>query len=116
MPLWSEILVKYSFDLPRIVCTVFSATATAATASKSARLVIGDTFTIDLMAVKETRRINVYLPAGMGDKPLPVMYMPDGGVLEDFLHVARLLQVGSGNGTTRPFSWSGSKTPNGGAT
>jgi predicted alpha/beta superfamily hydrolase len=29
--------------------------------------------------------------------------MPDGGMLEDFLHVAGLLQVGAGNGTVRPF-------------
>ncbi len=31
------------------------------------------------------------------------MYMPDGGLQEDFLHVAGLLQVGAMNGTTRPF-------------
>ena len=31
------------------------------------------------------------------------MLMPDGGMLEDFLHVAGLLQVGAGNDTTRPF-------------
>jgi predicted alpha/beta superfamily hydrolase len=77
--------------------------ALAASSSKSAPLVIGETFTIDSTLVKETRRINVYLPAGLPDKPLPVMYMPDGGMLEDFLHVAGLLQVGAGNGTMRPF-------------
>src|SRR3712207_3190769 len=34
---------------------------------------------------------------------LPVLYMPDGGVAEDFLHVAGLVQVSVGNGTMRPF-------------
>ena len=29
--------------------------------------------------------------------------MPDGGIGEDFLHVAGLLQVSVGNGTMRPF-------------
>jgi predicted alpha/beta superfamily hydrolase len=29
--------------------------------------------------------------------------MPDGGMAEDFLHVAGLLQVSAGNGTMRPF-------------
>ena len=29
--------------------------------------------------------------------------MPDGGMAEDFLHVAGLLQVSVGNGTMRPF-------------
>jgi enterochelin esterase-like enzyme len=34
---------------------------------------------------------------------LPVLYMPDGGMAEDFLHVAGLVQVSVGNGTMRPF-------------
>ena len=29
--------------------------------------------------------------------------MPDGGMAEDFLHVAGLVQVSVGNGTMRPF-------------
>ncbi|MEO6212962.1 MAG: alpha/beta hydrolase-fold protein [Vicinamibacterales bacterium] len=46
------------------------------------------------------------MPAGYADAPrsaFPVLYMPDGGVGEDFLHVAGLLQVSAGNGTMRPF-------------
>ncbi|MFN2475667.1 MAG: alpha/beta hydrolase [Chthoniobacterales bacterium] len=69
-------------------------------------LVIGDTFTIESKAVGETRRINVYLPPGYaegGEKRFPVLYMPDGGIAEDFLHVAGLVQVGAGNATIRPF-------------
>ena len=64
-------------------------------------LVIGETFTIASAILGEQRRINVYIPRGMADKPLPVLYMPDGGMDEDFLHVAGLLQVGAANGTTR---------------
>jgi predicted alpha/beta superfamily hydrolase len=33
---------------------------------------------------------------------VPVLYMPDGGIAEDFLHVAGLVQVSVGNGTMRP--------------
>lgn len=67
-------------------------------------LVIGETFTIDSQIMGETRRINVYLPAGYGaGERFPVLYMPDGGIAEDFLHVAGLVQVSSGNGTMRPF-------------
>ena len=29
--------------------------------------------------------------------------MPDGGIAEDFLHVAGLVPVSVGNGTMRPF-------------
>jgi predicted alpha/beta superfamily hydrolase len=73
---------------------------------KSAPLVIGETFTINSKVLNETRRINVYLPPGYKESPnarLPVMYMPDGGIAEDFLHVAGLVQVSVGNETMRPF-------------
>ena len=73
---------------------------------KPAPLVIGETFTIASKVLGETRRINVYLPPGYTDAPeakVPVLYMPDGGMAEDFLHVAGLVQVGVGNGTMRPF-------------
>lgn len=69
-------------------------------------LVIGETFTIDSRILSETRRINVYLPPAYNKSPdvrLPVLYMPDGGLAEDFLHVAGLVQVSVGNQTMRPF-------------
>jgi uncharacterized protein len=77
----------------------------AGAADKSAPLVIGETFTVVSKALGETRRINVYLPPGYAESAgarLPVLYMPDGGVAEDFLHVAGLVQVSVGNGTMRP--------------
>jgi predicted alpha/beta superfamily hydrolase len=78
----------------------------AAAAEKAAPLVIGETFTLPSKILGETRRINVYLPAGYAesrDARFPVLYMPDGGIAEDFLHVAGLVQVSVGNGTMRPF-------------
>jgi predicted alpha/beta superfamily hydrolase len=72
----------------------------------AAPLVIGDTFTMDSKILGETRRINVYLPPGYTesrDARVPVLYMPDGGMAEDFLHVAGLVQIGVTNGTMRPF-------------
>ncbi|MBF9142248.1 alpha/beta hydrolase [Hymenobacter properus] len=72
----------------------------------TAPLVIGQTFTLQSKALGETRRINVYLPDAYTDsatRRLPVLYMPDGGLKEDFLHVAGLVQVLVGNGTMRPF-------------
>jgi predicted alpha/beta superfamily hydrolase len=81
-----------------------AAPVSSAAASATTALSIGDTWTIASTALGETRRINVYVPAGIpAGTPLPVLYMPDGGMLEDFLHVAGLLQVGAGNGTVRPF-------------
>ena len=75
-------------------------------AEKASPLVIGETFTIDSKILGETRRLNVYLPPGYAASPparFPVLYMPDGGIAEDFLHVAGLVQVGVGNRTMRPF-------------
>lgn len=68
-------------------------------------LVLGDTFTIASRVLGETRRINVYRPPGYDGSELrvPVLYMPDGGLAEDFVHVAGLVQVSVGNGTMRPF-------------
>lgn len=67
---------------------------------------IGESFTLDSKALAETRRINVYLPKAYLADPtrrLPVLYMPDGGMGEDFPHVAGLLQVLIDNGSIRPM-------------
>lgn len=82
---------------------VIAALITITTTASAAPLVIGDTFTIESKALGETRRINVYVPPGVADTPLPVLYMPDGGIAEDFLHVAGLVQISTANGTMRPF-------------
>lgn len=69
-------------------------------------LVVGDTFTMSSEGLGEVRRINVFTPTVFGepvDKPLPVLYMLDGGIDEDFLHIAGLLQVLVSNGSMRPF-------------
>ena len=74
--------------------------------AETSPLIIGESFTIHSRALGETRRINVYLPPGhpsASDSRLPVLYMPDGGMQEDFPHVAGLVQVSVGNGTMRPF-------------
>lgn len=87
--------------------TVLATTTVPAPAGdKPAPLVIGETFAIESKVLSETRRVNIYLPPSyeeVGDKRFPVLYMPDGGMAEDFLHVAGLVQVGVGNGTMRPF-------------
>jgi predicted alpha/beta superfamily hydrolase len=75
-------------------------------AEPAAPLVLGETFTLQSQVLGETRRINVYLPPGYAEAPnqrFPVLYMPDGGIAEDFPHVAGLVQVSVGNGTMRPF-------------
>lgn len=75
-------------------------------ASKPVPLSIGETFTLTSKVLGEVRTINVYRPPAYGDTsaaPRPVLYMPDGGIAEDFLHIAGLLQISVLNGTMRPF-------------
>jgi predicted alpha/beta superfamily hydrolase len=89
-----------------VVCFAFVFGTPIGAAEKSSPLVIGETFTIDSKTLNEKRRINVYLPPNYTESPdtrLPVLYMPDGGMAEDFLHVAGLVQVSIGNHTMRPF-------------
>jgi predicted alpha/beta superfamily hydrolase len=67
-------------------------------------LIIGETFEIRSVILNETRRINVYAPPGATPgQILPVLYMPDGGINEDFLHIAGLIEVSVGNNTMRPW-------------
>ncbi len=52
-----------------------------------------DTFKIDSKKVGETRIINVWTPAfyQTGNEKYPVLYMADGGIKEDFPHIANTL-------------------------
>ncbi len=70
----------------------------------------GESLLLSSAVLGEKRRINVYLPEPylqQADLRLPLLVMPDGGMAEDFPHVAGLLQVGIANGTVRPFILAG---------
>jgi predicted alpha/beta superfamily hydrolase len=89
-----------------LAASLISAVGTSKGGDDLKPLVIGETFNIESKILGETRRINVYLPPAYAESPelrLPVLYMPDGGLAEDFLHVAGLVQVSAGNETIRPF-------------
>lgn len=65
-----------------------------------------ESFTIESSTLKETRRINVYLPPGYAAAEAtryPVLYMPDGGLQEDFPHIASTIDVGIRAGEMRPL-------------
>ena len=67
-----------------------------------------ETFTLESKALEETRRINVYTPPGYSDEAkkaarYPVLYMPDGGIQEDFPHIATTLDAGIRAGEIKPM-------------
>ena len=64
-------------------------------------LVIGETVEIYSTVLNETRTLNIYLPYGYEPdslKKYPVIYLLDGSMDEDFIHIAGLVQFAS-------FSW-----------
>lgn len=64
-----------------------------------------DSLSIQSHALNETRRINVHLPTGYassGSTRYPVLYMPDGGIDEDFPHVVNTVDSLIALGEIRP--------------
>ncbi|MDC0708409.1 alpha/beta hydrolase-fold protein [Stigmatella sp. ncwal1] len=63
-------------------------------------------FTLPSVALQETRRINIYTPPGYGaagSPRYPVLYMPDGGLQEDFPHIATTVDTAIRAGELRPL-------------
>lgn len=60
-------------------------------------IVVGEARVVQSKALNETRTVNVYLPSGYktSAKRYPVLYLIDGGVEQDFLHIAGTSQLGS---------------------
>ena len=69
--------------------------------STSNPLTIGETREIKSDILNESRLLNIYLPASYttnSNKKYPVIYLLDGAMDEDFIHIVGLVQFGS-------FSW-----------
>jgi len=63
-------------------------------------------FDLPSAVLGEVRRINVWLPPQYARDPsarFPVLYMPDGGLEEDFPHVTAALGALIADGAVRPF-------------
>lgn len=68
-------------------------------------ITIHDNFTIDSKYVNEKRVINVWTPPNykQSNDSLPVLYMPDGGIKEDFPHIANTIAKLIKNKSMPPF-------------
>lgn len=87
-------------------CGTPAAGVTPATAPVDA-VPVHESFTVESGALGEARRINVYTPPSYRAAPpartaLPVLYMPDGGLDEDFPHVANTVDSLIALGVIRP--------------
>lgn len=65
---------------------------------------LGETLTLESKILGEKRVINVYVPPdyATSSERYPVLYMPDGGMKEDFPHVVGSVDVSIKNGIIRP--------------
>ena len=73
-------------------------------AAGAALAAIGETLTIDSKLLGERRVINVYVPPAYATSQAryPVLYMPDGGMAEDFPHVVGSVDVSIKDAVIRP--------------
>ena len=78
--------------------------AASTVAAKPAAAALGETFTIESKVLGERRVFNVYVPPkyAASDERYPVLYMPDGGMGEDFPHVVGSVDVSIKNAVIRP--------------
>lgn len=77
-----------------------------------AAIVVGTTHPLASRILGDTREVNVRLPAGYAATkgPYPVVYLLDGGVEQDFQHIAGLAQLGDLSQTFGPFILVGVQT------
>lgn len=64
-------------------------------------ITIGESITFYSKVLDEDRTLNIYLPQGYSSdstKTYPVIYLLDGSIDEDFVHISGIVQFGS-------FSW-----------
>jgi predicted alpha/beta superfamily hydrolase len=89
----------------RIRATIVALTLAVLSLTAHAQTPPHDAFTLTTTTPAETRRINVYKPPGYDGSSdrYPVLYMPDGGLQEDFPHVAKALDEGIRAGEIQPL-------------
>ena len=69
-------------------------------------IVLGHSVTIESEILGEERRINLYLPPDyeeLPDQRYPALFLLDGGVHEDFLHIAGIASLAADFRRIRPF-------------
>lgn len=94
---------------PLTLAPSLGAQAAVAPAAPADPVPVHDTFTVRSRALAEPRLVNVYLPAAYRAAPatadgrrFPVLYMPDGGLDEDFPHVVNTVDSLIALGVVRP--------------
>ena len=97
-------LLSRRFLLPSLALVIFG--VGACSGQRDEPVPAHDAFTIESRETNESRQINVYLPPDYGKTNTmryPVLYMPDGGVREDFPHIATTIDIAIRAGEMQPI-------------
>lgn len=118
-------LRRVSFPLAALLMACGAADAPTPEADRSRTalvagepITLGQSFTINSDVFGASREINIYAPDtpdwadGYFDDPLPVLYVVDGGVDQDFIHIAALSQLPLINAERSPAIIVGVRTDN----
>ncbi|MBL7883889.1 MAG: alpha/beta hydrolase [Bacteroidia bacterium] len=92
---------KHLFVILFYVLNCFNFSARSQTDIKKTPLNIGEKIELKSAILNEIRILNIYLPQGYSttsEKKYPVIYLLDGSMDEDFIHISGLVQFSS-------FSW-----------
>lgn len=96
VPTFARELVAAAIACGSLACPAVSFAQNGS--APGARLEIGVSHTFRSKALGEQRTINVVLPASYGSDPnrrYPVLYLIDGGIEQDLLHVAGVVRLGA---------------------
>jgi uncharacterized protein len=109
-------MMRWMFAMLAAALAFAAPGAAAAQAPAGTPISIGTTHSISSKVLKEPREINVRLPASYASaktpRPYPVLYVLDGGVEQDFPHIAGLAQHGEISATFDEFIVIGVTTKN----
>ncbi|NVJ98025.1 MAG: alpha/beta hydrolase [Alphaproteobacteria bacterium] len=88
-----------------VLIAVCMSSSHAETPAHTHPITLGHGLDLQSGILKQTRRINIYLPPSYegGEKRYPVLYMPDGGVGEDFIHIAGIASLAADFRNIREF-------------
>ena len=84
--------------ISRLLCLLLMAlTCAASAAAQPVPITVGETHTLASKPLAQERVVNVYLPAdyATSGKTYPVLYLIDGGLDQDFLHIAGTSALGA---------------------
>ncbi len=82
---------------PLVTLLSFALACAAPAAAQPVPITIGETHTLASRPLAQERVVNVYLPAGYATsgKTYPVLYLIDGGLDQDFLHITGTTALGA---------------------